>query len=48
MRLSLPRSIANNPWTSAQDAILAVSVLAAGLLLAIEFDLFHFAHELSV
>lgn len=47
MRNSILRSIANNPWASAQDALLAVSLLAAGLLLAIEFDLFHFAHQLS-
>lgn len=48
MRISLLRSIAASPAASAQDAALAVSVLSAGLLLAIEFDLFHFAHELSV
>lgn len=47
MRSALARSIAANPWTSAQDAVLAVSVLATGLLLAIEFDLFHFASELT-
>lgn len=47
MQHSVLRSIVSNPWTSAQDAILAVSVLAAGLLLAIEFDLFHFAHQLT-
>jgi diguanylate cyclase (GGDEF)-like protein len=47
MRVPLLRSIANHPLTSAQDAILAVSVLAIGLLLAVEFDLFSFAHELT-
>jgi diguanylate cyclase (GGDEF)-like protein len=43
MKTPLLRSIAANPWSSAQDAVLAVSVLATGLLLAVEFDLFHFA-----
>lgn len=47
MRFSLVRSIAASPWSSTQDAVLAVSVLATGLLLAIEFDLFHFMHELT-
>lgn len=47
MRSGLARSIAANPWTSAQDAVLAVSVLAVGLLVALEFDLFHFAGELT-
>lgn len=47
MRISIFRSIANHPSASAQDALLAVSLLAAGLLLAIEFDLFHFAHQLT-
>lgn len=46
MSTSLFRSIAANPWNSAQDAVLAVSVLATGLLLAIEFDLFEFVEEL--
>lgn len=41
------RSIAVNPQSSIQDAALAVSVLAVGLLLAIEFDLFQFAGELA-
>jgi diguanylate cyclase (GGDEF)-like protein len=41
------RSIISHPWTSAQDGILGVSVLAVAGLLAIEFDLFHFAHELT-
>ena len=46
MNASLFRSVAANPWGSAQDAALAVSVLATGLLLAIEFDLFEFVEEL--
>jgi diguanylate cyclase (GGDEF)-like protein len=41
------RSIAAHPGSSAQDAILALSVLAIVGLLSIEFDLFHFAHQLT-
>ena len=41
------RSIAAHPGSSAQDALLAVSVLAIVGLLSIEFDLFHFAHQLT-
>jgi len=48
MRFSLLRSIATNPWSSVQDGVLAVSVLAVGLLLAIEFDLFRFAQDLTL
>ncbi|KAB2943205.1 MAG: GGDEF domain-containing protein [Hyphomicrobium sp.] len=47
IRNSVLRSIAAHPWTSAQDAILGTSVLAVAGLLAIEFDLFYFAHELT-
>jgi len=47
MRISIFRSIAANPQGSAQDAVLALSVLATGLLLAIEFDLFHFMDQLT-
>lgn len=47
MRISWLRSIVANPESSIQDAVLAVGVLATGLLLAIEFDLFQFAHELT-
>lgn len=41
------RSIADHPWTSAQDGILATSAISVLALLAIEFDLFRFAHELT-
>jgi diguanylate cyclase (GGDEF)-like protein len=41
------RSIAAHPGRSAQDAILALSGLAIVGLLSIEFDLFHFAHQLT-
>lgn len=41
------RSIAAHPGSSAQDAILALSVLAIVGLLSIEFDLFYFAHQLT-
>lgn len=47
IRNSVLRSIADHPWTSAQDGILATSALAVVGLLAIEFDLFRFAHELT-
>jgi diguanylate cyclase (GGDEF)-like protein len=47
IRNSVLRSIAAHPWTSAQDGILATSVVAVVALLAIEFDLFHFAHQLT-
>jgi len=47
MRGTLIESIAANPRESAQDAILATAVLVTGLLLAIEFDLFSFANQLS-
>jgi diguanylate cyclase (GGDEF)-like protein len=47
MRNSLVRSVATNPKSTIQDAMLAVCVLAVGLLLAVEFDLFQFAHELT-
>jgi diguanylate cyclase (GGDEF)-like protein len=41
------RSIAAHPGSSAQDAILALSVLSVVGLLSIELDLFHFAHQLT-
>jgi hypothetical protein len=47
IRNSALRSVVAHPWTSTQDAILAVSVLCVAALLAIELDLFHFAPELT-
>jgi diguanylate cyclase (GGDEF)-like protein len=40
IRNSVLHSIAARPWTSAQDALLGVSVMAVGVLLAIEYELF--------
>lgn len=42
------RPIADHPWTSLQDGVLAVSLLAIVGLLSIEYDLFWFAGELTV
>lgn len=47
IRNSVLQSIAAHPGRSAQDAILGTSVLAVAGLLAIEFDLFYFADELT-
>ena len=47
IRNSVLRSVAEHPWTSAQDGILAVSALAVFGLLAVEYDLFWFAGEFS-
>lgn len=47
MRNSLLQAIARNPWASAQDGLLAVSVLAVGLLLAVEFDLLQYGYEMT-
>jgi diguanylate cyclase (GGDEF)-like protein len=47
IRNSVVRSVADHPWTSAQDALLAVCVLAVAGLLALEYDLFRFASELT-
>ena len=41
------RSIADHPWTSLQDGFLALSAMAVAGLLAIEYDLFRFAGEMS-
>ena len=47
IRNSLLRSIADHPWTSLQDGFLALSAMAVAGLLAIEYDLFRFAGEMS-
>ena len=41
------RSIAGHPWTSLQDGFLALSAMAVAALLAIEYDLFRYASEMS-
>jgi len=48
IRNSVLRSVAAKPWSSAQDALLGVSVLAIAGLLAIEGELFRFAGEMPV
>lgn len=42
------RSVASHPWTSAQDLFLGVSAMSVAWLLALEYDLFRFASELTV
>ncbi len=41
------RSIADHPWTSLQDGFLGLSAMAVAGLLAIEYDLFRYASEMS-
>ncbi|MDJ0514143.1 MAG: GGDEF domain-containing protein [Methyloceanibacter sp.] len=43
----MARSIAENPRPSLQDGLLLVSIMLAGALLAIQYDLFWFYAELS-
>jgi diguanylate cyclase (GGDEF)-like protein len=45
---SLWRAIINNPWSSLQDGLLLSSVMLVATLLALEFDLFNFAGQLTV
>jgi diguanylate cyclase (GGDEF)-like protein len=45
---SLWRAIVNNPWSSLQDGLLLSSVMLVATLLALEFDLFNFAGQLTV
>jgi len=44
----LLRAIINNPWSSVQDGLLLSSVMLVATLLALEYDLFNFAGQLSV
>ena len=44
----LVRAIVNNPRSSLQDALLLSSVMIVATLLALEFDLFNFAGQLTV
>ena len=44
----LVRAIINNPRSSVQDALLLSSVMIVATLLALEFDLFNFAGQLTV
>jgi hypothetical protein len=37
-----------NAWASVQDALLLSSVMLVAMLLALEYDLFNFAEQLSV
>lgn len=41
------RAIINNPWSSVQDGLLLSSVMLVATLLALEFDLFNFAGQLT-
>jgi diguanylate cyclase (GGDEF)-like protein len=45
---SLVRTIVNNPWSSVQDGLLLTSVMLVATLLALEYDLFSFAGQLTV
>jgi len=45
---TLWRAIVNDPWSSAQDALLLFSVMLVATLLALEFDLFNFAGQLTL
>ena len=47
-RNALLRTIADHPWTSAQDFVLLVATMSVAALLALEYDLFRFAGELTV
>jgi len=47
-RNALLRTIADHPWTSAQDFVLLVAAMSVAALLALEYDLFQFAGELTV
>ncbi len=44
----LVRAIINNPWSSVQDGLLLSSVMIVATLVALEFDLFNFAGQLTV
>ena len=44
----LVRAIINNPWSSLQDGLLLSSVMLVATLLALEYDLFNFAGQLTV
>ena len=41
------RSVSEHPWTSLQDGFLALSAMAVAGLLAVEYDLFRFASEMT-
>jgi diguanylate cyclase (GGDEF)-like protein len=42
------QAIRRNPWSSLQDGLLLFSVMIAATLLALEYDLFNFAEQLTV
>ena len=44
---ALVRAIIKNPWSSVQDGLLLSSVMLVATLLALEYDLFSFAGQLS-
>jgi diguanylate cyclase (GGDEF)-like protein len=44
---SLLRSIVDHPWTSVQDAILLSAAVCVAVLLALQYDLFRFADQLT-
>ena len=44
----LVRAIVNNPRSSAQDGLLLCSIMLVATLLALEFDLFNFAGQLTM
>jgi hypothetical protein len=45
---SLVRAIIKNPWSSVQDGLLLTSVMLVATLLALEYDLFSFAGQLTI
>ncbi|MEO8421510.1 MAG: GGDEF domain-containing protein [Hyphomicrobium sp.] len=47
IRNSVLRSIADHPWTSLQDGFLGLSAMAVAGLLALEYDLFRFAADMT-
>lgn len=46
--MSLVQAIIRNPWSSVQDGLLLSSVMLVATLLALEYELFNFAGQLSV
>jgi diguanylate cyclase (GGDEF)-like protein len=44
---SIARAIARNPWTSLQDVLLVCGAMIGAAILALEYDLFRFAGEMT-
>ncbi len=44
---SFLRTVVRHPWSSAQDLVLLSGVMVGAVLLALEYDLFAFAHQLT-